>query len=252
MIELQLRKKTTAGLIDAARQVFEWLDRKEGHSRYNWLRASVGQLKARDPSLINAIVDLGGLIATLNYDGLHTEVTKRPPLHWQQLDEVVERVRTKGTDFIFHLHGWWQEPKTIVLDHESYYAISKDSELQALMREFAQFRSLLFVGCIGTFFDPNFQTLLKWANDALSKARYRHFVLCRAGDQRKLHGQFRDCAILEPLAYGDNYSDLTPFLQKLAQDSGKKVGVANPPLAISTQESARVQKPSEIWETELK
>lgn len=252
IIELQLKKPKTANLIDAARQIFEWLDRKKGNTRYNWLQDSIGQLRVHDPTLIRALADLGGLLATLNYDGLHAEATGRTPLHWQQLTDVDEHLHRKSNGFIFHLHGWWKHPESIVLDHKSYYEISHNSQMQDLMRDFARFRSLLFVGCIGTFFDPNFQTLLNWANDALKETRHRHFVLCRSGDEKILHGQLRECGILEPLAYGKEYSDLTPFLQKLAIDSGKKVAAANPPIAPPIDASPRVQKASDVWQTELK
>jgi hypothetical protein len=250
IIELQLKKPTTANLIDAARQIYEWLDRKKGNARYNWLQESVGQLKVRDPALIRALAGLGGLLSTLNYDSLHTDVTGRMPLHWQQLVDVDEHVRRKSNEFIFHMHGWWKHPESIVLDHKSYYGIASNRDMRDLMRDFARFRSLLFVGCVGTFFDPNFQTLLNWANDALRQARHRHFVLCRDRDEERLHEELRDCGMLEPLAYGANFSDLTSFVEKIAQDSGKTVATANPPLATFTQ--PRVQKPADVWKTELK
>jgi hypothetical protein len=100
------------------------------------------------------------------------------------------------------------------------------------------------------FFRSNFQTLLNWANDALRQARHCQLVLCRDGDEEKLHERLRDCGMLEPLAYGANFSDLTSFVEKLAQDSGKTVAAANPPLATFTP--PRVQKPTDVWKTELK
>ena len=252
VIELQLKKRKTGDLIDAARQIYEWLNRKKGPAKYNWFQESIGQLKVHDPSLICALADLGGLLTTLGYDGLHTEVTKRIPLHWRQLAEVDEYLHRKSNEFIFHVHGWWKHPGSIVLDPESYYAISKDVRMQDLMRDFARFRSMLFVGCVGTFFDPNFQTLLNWGNHALREARHRHFVLCRSPDEKILHAQLRECGMLEPLVYGAEFSDLTPFIQQLAVDSGKRVAADNPPIATPIDALPRVQKPTDIWEVELK
>ena len=144
-------------------------------------------------------------------------------------------------------------PESIALDPQSYYEISTDERMQEVMRDFARFRSLLFVGCAGTFFDPNFQTLINWANKALRDARHRHFVLCRSRDEESLHSELRQCGMLEPLVYGDNFTDLAPFLQKVVQDSGKTVATANPPLATPFDSALpSIQKPSDVWKTELK
>jgi len=161
IIELQLKKPSTANLIDAARQIYEWLDRRKGNARYNWLQESIGQLKVRDPALIRALTGLGGLMATLNYDSLHTDVTGRTPLHWQQLIEVDDHVHRKSKEFIFHMHGWWKHPESIVLDHKSYYAIASNREMGELMREFARFRSLMFVGMRWNFFRSQFSNAAK-------------------------------------------------------------------------------------------
>jgi SIR2-like domain len=253
VIELQLKKKTTRNLIDAARQIFDWLERRPGNAKFNWLKESVGQLKIHDDSLIKALADLGGLLATLNYDGLHTDVTGRIPLHWKQLLDVDEQLRRKSRDFIFHIHGWWERPESIVFDSRSYYEISNDKGMKDLMRDFARFRSLLFVGCAGTFFDPNFSMLLTWANEALRSHRHRHFVLCRACDETALHSELQQCGMLEALVYGHNFGDLVPFLRKVGEDAGRTVAAANPPVATSIElPSPSIQKPSDVWKAELK
>lgn len=55
---------------------------RSGGNWSEWLRLTVGTLRAQRPELIEAIRDLGAPIATLNYDNLLTEVTGRRFLTW--------------------------------------------------------------------------------------------------------------------------------------------------------------------------
>jgi hypothetical protein len=251
VVELQLKKGTARHLIDAAQQIHDWLDRKQGNSRYFWLKESIGQLKVHDASLIKALASLGGLLATLNYEDLCEEVTGRATLHWRQQLEIDDHVERKSVDFIFHIHGHWQTPNSIVLDQQSYYEIAKDERMQGLMRRFARWGTFLFVGCSGTFSDPSFLTLLRWGNAALNDAKKRHFVLCRKSDEKRLLTDLQRWAMLEPLVYGDSYKDLPIFIEQLAKDSGVAQASANPPLAAVVPSPSGVQKPSDIWKAEL-
>jgi hypothetical protein len=110
VVELQLQKQTTRHLIDAAQQIHDWLDRKEGSPRYFWLKESIGQLRVKDSTLIEALRKLRGLLATLNYDDLCEEVTGLPALHWRQQAEIDDHINRKSTEFVFHIHGSWQFP----------------------------------------------------------------------------------------------------------------------------------------------
>jgi hypothetical protein len=251
VIELQLKKGTARQLIDAAGQIHEWLDRKAGNSRYFWLKESIGQLTLHDPSLIKAIANLGGLLAPLNYEDLCEEVTGLPPLHWKQHAQIDDHIRRNSKEFIFHVHGHWQTPESIVLDQQSYFEIANDDGTQALMRRFAQWGILLFVGCSGTLLDPNFQTLLRWGNAALKEAKERHFVLCRECDEKRLLTDLQKWGMLEPLVYGDQFTDLPAFIEQLAKDSGSPKASANPPVAAVDTTPSGVQRPTEVWNTEL-
>lgn len=251
VIELQLKKGTTRNLIDAAQQIHDWLDRKAGNPRFFWLKESIGQLRLANPSLIKALAGLGGLLATLNYEDLCEEVTGRPSLHWKQQLEIDDHIDRNSNDFIFHIHGHWQSPKSVVLDQESYYAIAHDENMQGLMRRFARWGTFLFVGCSGTFLDPNFQTLLSWGNAALKEAKKRHFVLCRRRDEKQLLTDLQRWGMLEPLVYGDSFQELPLFIENLAKDSGSAPASVNPPLS-AIEIPVGMQKPIDIWTTELK
>ena len=150
------------------------------------MKESIGQLKVRNPALLRAIRGLGGLISTLNYDSLPEQVTGRPPVHWRQQTEITRYIRDHSKEFILHLHGHWEKPNSIVLDRRSYEEIASDLNMQDLLRRFARFETLLFVGCEKTFGDPNFKTLLKWAHKALEGVDHRHFILCRDSDEQSV------------------------------------------------------------------
>jgi hypothetical protein len=250
IVELQIKQGTVDYLIEAAQKINECLDRR-ANGRYWWLKESIGQLKVTEPRLILAIQGLGGVIATLNYDSLLADVTGRPPIHWRQQTEITRYLRGHSKEFILHLHGQWQVPQSIVLDRRSYEEIACDVKMQDLLRRFARFETMLFVGCGQTFFDPNFQTLLRWAHKALEGAEHRHFVLCRQCEEPSILAALKSHAYLTPLIYGKEYDELTPFLEELGRESGAAASAANPAITskvnLGASASAKLIKPADVW-----
>lgn len=250
IVALQIERATTDALIDAAQKIHDCLD-KQDNGRYWWMKESVGQLNVADPSLIRAIQGLGGLISTITYDTLVVQVTGRPAVHWHQPTEITNYMRSHSKEFILHLHGLWSAPESVVLDRRSYDAISKDRKIQDLLRRFARFETMLFVGCWQTVFDPNFQTLLSWAHDALLGAEHRHFILCRESEHATMLGALQKYGYLTPLVYGNDYADLTAFLENLARDAGVSATAANPLVspAASAGTGAKLRSltPAEVW-----
>lgn len=250
IVGLQIKNGTTDYLIEAAQKIHDCLDKRD-NARYWWMKESVGQLKLTEPGLIRAIQSLGGLLATLNYDSLMQEVTGRPPVHWRQQSEITRYLRNHSKDFILHLHGQWDVPNSIVLDRRSYEAIAGDVKMQDLLRRFARFETIVFVGCGQTFFDPNFKTLLKWARQALQGAEHRHFILCRQSEEPGILTALQPHGYLAPLVYGEKYSDLTPFLEALGDESGASAAAANPPVATKPVAGVgsvpKLLKPVDVW-----
>jgi hypothetical protein len=248
--ELQINNGTTDYLIDAAQTIHDCLDKRE-NERYWWMKESVGQFKVKEPGLIRAIHRLNGLITTLNYDSLLEEVTERPSIHWRQQTEITSYLRSHSKEFVLHLHGKWEVPGSIVLDRNSYAEIAEDVKMQDLLRRFARFETILFIGCGQTFFDPNFQTLLNWAHKALAGAEHRHFIFCRQGEESQILAAVQPHGYLAPLVYGQNYSDLTPFIEALGEEGGTSAAAANPPLTVSAltgaTKAAKPLTPAELW-----
>jgi len=246
VVTAQIAEGSAGSLIEAAQKIHDCMDQRDDTRRF-WLRETVGQLKVKYPDLITAIGNLGGLLATLNYDQLNEDVTSLPSLHWKQQAEITRKIRDRQKDYVLHIHGRWDDPASIVLDRKSYEEITNSVQMQQVLGQFARFETLLFVGCGQTFFDPNFQSLLKWARDALAGADHRHFVLCLQSEEPEFYEKLKPHGHLEPLVYGQNHSDLTPFLKKLASD-----GAAGAGGATTVPTGPKPLTPAEVWKRQFR
>lgn len=249
IVALQIQKQKSEYFIQAAEKIHECLAGSV-NERLWWMKETIGSLKVKDPRLIKAILALNGLVTTVNYDDTIRQVSGRPALHWKQQNEITKRINNRSTDFTLHLHGLSEDLDSVVLDRTSYEAIRKDVKMQGLLQEFARFRTMLFIGCRQTFLDPNFQTLLKWAQIGLLGLESRHYVLCRASEETEIVTELQPHGYLTPLVYGEQHSDLAPFLEALASEA-RGGAAANPPTLsqapASASTPANVLKPADIW-----
>lgn len=237
-------------LIEAAQRIHDSLE-KRTNGRYWWLHDSIGQLKANDTRLIRAIQGMGGLIATLNYDNLVEQVTGWRTIEWHQRVDVTRCMHDRERDVVLHLHGFWKNSERIILDRLSYEEIKRHGDTRDLLRDFARNYTLLFIGCGETFFDPNFQTFLSWAREALLGVQHRHYILCRQSDEPKLFTSLLQHGYLDSLVYGDNYGELSPFLEAIGNESGASSKATNPPIfptaSTAPDTSSKPRKPADIW-----
>lgn len=233
IVEAEIEEGSVEFLIGAAQKITGWLAKREGEKGY-WLEETIGQLRFSKPALIEAIAGLGGVLATLNYDSLLTQVTGRKAYHWGELAVVNELLRKKQVrEFILHLHGYWEAPESLILDWKSYDTISNNEKTHQHLRDFTISRTLLFIGCGDTFMDPNLQTWLRWSKSAMSGEKHRHYILCRAGDQQNLYRKLLEYGHLAPLVYGETYEELEPFLVRLAHDADLATPAAAPAVSPS-------------------
>lgn len=252
IVEAEIEEGSVEFLICAAQKIIGWLGRRSGEKRY-WLQETIGQFKFSKPGLIEAIAELGGILATLNYDSLLTQVTGRRAYHWRDLEVVNELLRKKKVnEFVLHLHGHWEDPDSVILDWKSYDTVLNDAKTQQHLRDFTLSRTLLFIGCGDTFMDPNLRAWLEWARKAMTGERHRHFILCRAGDRQNFYKQLPEHGYLAPLVYGETYEDLEPFLVELAHDAaGATAAVVDPPVTTTVPNiiavPAKASKLSDSW-----
>lgn len=218
-------------LLSAAEKISAKLGAPAGGEYRRWLRETVGQLKIQDRSVIEALRDLEIPLATTNYDGLLEEVTGRPPVTWRE-GAKVERVIRGDEPGILHLHGYWDEPESVVLGLRSYGQILSDAHAQTVQRALRTTRSFLLVGCGEGLSDPNFGALLLWSRSVFAGSEYRHFRLCLDSEVVSIQAKHPPEERIFVRGYGAHHKDLAPFLQSLK--SVKKRQEMNLPRASFT------------------
>ncbi len=208
-VRAEINVADCGSLIGAGTKIEEKL-KAPGGLFVRWLRSSVGALEIVDDSVLAAIAELGLPIATTNYDRLLEAITSQPAVNWTQRHKVQPILRgdEKG---IIHLHGDWDDPKSIVLGHRTYAAVERDPNAQAILREIFSSRTVLLVGFGGGLSDPNFGPLLKWVAEAFASSTYPHFLLCLEKELKSL----KLAHPIQPLDYGKTHADLAPLLRSL-------------------------------------
>ena len=215
LLGMQINLGKTDFLISAAELVTERLHGKRPGAFRGWLKNSVGKLAPTQPDIIQTLASWPVVLATLNYDRLLETVTGRPSLTWLDRDKIEEILRYGG-EAIIHLHGDFDRPESVILGLSSYAKVASDPHTQAVLQLFTLGRTLLFVGCGGTFHDPNFSRLIEWGREALKDSIARHFMLCREDEKAKFVELQKAAPWLYPIVFGAKHEDLLPFMRSLA------------------------------------
>ncbi len=228
--------KQVEELVQVADIITKELQRHSPGTYQKWLEDTVAKLELANPRVIDALVKLGGILATLNYDSVLEKRTKRATVSWTDSASVSavvngRQVEAAGqmVDAVLHLHGHWQNANSVVLGTASYAQVIAHPHAQAVQQLFAVGRTMLFVGCGGTIDDPNFEQFITAASKVLTLTTKAHFILCRAGEVAALRGKV---PWLHPIAYGENHSDLAPFLENITQSGGQPPVAAPAPAPV--------------------
>jgi len=127
----------------------------------------------------------------------------------------VERVLRGDEPGVLHLHGRWQDPRSVVLGIRSYEDVLGSAHAQSVQQALRLFNSLVFVGFGGGLADPNFGTFLRWTRTVFGGSEYRHFRLARADDAGRLQQEHPPDERIVVLPYGARHEDLVSFLRAL-------------------------------------
>lgn len=203
--------------LEVASSVVEALGGSESGNFSQWLRRDIGYLEVRDDRIAKAIEQLHLPIVTTNYDGLLEKALGRDHVTWMQGSQF-QLVLGKRTRDIAHLHGYWMEPRSIVLTKEQYELLLADRELELLRQAMASINSLVYVGFGDGLTDPHFEKMRAWIREAFPSQQLQHYRLCRSNEAEVLSEEFREDRI-RPIIYGDSHNDLAPFLEALAPAS---------------------------------
>ena len=172
-------------LLAAAQQIQRKLTRPPEGNFGKWLRETVGSLIVADDTLIRAVASLQVPIATTNYDGLFAKVTSKRSITWQD-HVLLERWSRGDEDAVFHIHGHWEKPESVVLGISSYEDILRDPTAQHFLRNCFTKGRILFVGFGAGLEDPNFSALLAWHRNVFPISEYPHFRLAIEKDVKTL------------------------------------------------------------------
>jgi NAD-dependent SIR2 family protein deacetylase len=102
-----------------------------------WLSDAFSDLVALPGRMatLNALRDLqqtGALIITTNYDSLLSLATGTEPITWE--DKNFLRLITGRQKGIFHLHGYWRKPSSVVLSPKDYDRIVGQENFQSAFK----------------------------------------------------------------------------------------------------------------------
>jgi SOS-response transcriptional repressor LexA len=188
-----------------------------------WMRRTVGGLRATPEGLklLAAVRGLGELagrqVVTTNYDILVELESSWSARTWT--DEAY-RTSIKDDKIVVHLHGVWDKPGTVVLSGGDYERLRNDEKSAAVGRALFLSNRFLFIGCGDGLLDPDIGPLITFLGEA--KFDQEHYLLVRGRQLRQLleHPLSSNIA---PVAYGDEFADLRPFLEQLAQNGRAEV-----------------------------
>jgi len=201
-------------LLSAAEKISRKLGAPDGGEYRLWLRESVGTLRILDRDVIDALNELQIPLVTTNYDGLLEEITDLKPVTW--LDgPIVERVVRGDERRILHLHGYWEDPKSVVLGIRSYEKILGDAYAQTMLKALRATRTLMFVGYGAGLRDPNFSAFLSWTRKVFAGTEYRHYRLALERDVGTLQNEHQPEERIQVISFGTDHWELPAFLRQL-------------------------------------
>ena len=208
---------TAASLVSAATRVSAVLDPSSGTWRA-WLAETIGSLTVQNSGPIEALLRLNLPLMTTNYDHLLETVSGKEPVSWRDLGKVFEFVHG-SRDAVFHIHGHFDDPKSVVFGSDSYAGVLSVPEIQHILQALATTHVLIFVGVgvDGGLADPNFSALLGWMNQFLRESPQEHFLLVRSKDVELARNTLPRDARIRPIAFGSEHAELPGFLLGLPQ-----------------------------------
>ena len=206
-----LQKPKSANWLRAADMVQAKLGGPAGGPYRAFLKERLGGLKPANPHILRSLkrlADAGNRIATTNYDHLISHALRWDRVDWSDHVRVIEALR--GEPVIWHIHGDYQRPESIVFSQTDYDRIVRTDLPQFVQQSAGLNFTLVFVGCSGSgLSDDNVGELLAWLHKGFAGLGDKHFVLVDDGNKdawppgvtRVEFGGFDDLpAFLEALA----------------------------------------------------
>lgn len=216
--EEELSSGNLDDMLSVAEKVSKRLGAPDSGEWSRWLRESVGTIIATDKHLPNAIAQLSVPVATTNYDEILDKVIG-PGVSWLQPVRI-QRVLEGLDRAVAHLHGHWEDPRSVILGIRSYDTIRNDPLTQLLQNTLVVANCLVFIGVNDGLSDPNWAPITNMLKTVMASSERRHYILCLDDALQDMHNRYSPARIF-PIAYGSHHSELAPFVEQLAQDAGR-------------------------------
>ena len=153
------------------------------------------------------------VFATTNYDRLLEEATGLEMLTYENPDATYTMLDRHISTHVLHIHGAFDSVRgidNIIADEDQYEAIKSDRGAQFIQNILGT-RTLIFIGCGKTTEDGNVSRFIQFANEYL-KMDKEYYFLYKTGES--ITGMPDNIKLI---SYGDEYTDLRPFLEDMAQ-----------------------------------
>ena len=145
-----------------------------------FFKQRLGKLSPSEPAILQALKrlsDAGNRIATTNYDHLISDAIDGQRADWTTPPRVIEALR-REPPAVWHIHGEYQNPESIIFSQADYDRIGKTALAQFVQQMSALNFTLVFVGCSASgLTDDNVGRLLHWLFKDFSGLGDKHFVL---------------------------------------------------------------------------
>ena len=222
LISDQIESNETIFMTCAAQQIVHFMGGR-GINFKRWIKQTIAKLKISDNRLIKKILKLNCPIITTNYDDLIEQVCGMKYYTANNDKEfIIEQIRNYRNAIpnnydphIIHLHGHYNHLDSLVFDISSYEDITRNQQVQELLRSIDTTLTYLFIGCgVAGLTDPNFGPLLHRSNELFSNINSKHYRLVKNEELLNEHDTNNRMIMLE---YGEKYDDIIPFMDILLE-----------------------------------
>lgn len=206
----------------------------------SWLKGTVGELAPtpEGEQIIRAVRGLGNIVVTTNYDTLIEDM--EPAWKSYTWTDPDYRYGLTLKDAVLHMHGVVGKPASIILSSADYERIGTDKLAQLLNGSFFASLNFLYIGCGDGLNDPHIALLMELLDRVVPQKGTEHYILVK-GDQLRQFLGHRLSHLISPVAYGDNFQELGPFLRQLARK--ERIDVSQDPKSYEKVSS----KPRTTW-----
>lgn len=164
---------------------------------------------------LKKLLTFSDIFVTTNYDALLERATGTTAVSYLYPEIVYPMLQNGQNNYVVHIHGRYstQEGDTedsIIATDTQYSQLLDDQGAQFIQNTIGT-RTIIFIGCGKTTSDQNISRFIKFAKDYLHLEKTSYFLHLFGEEPEDLPDH------IVPICFGDKYSDLPIFLERLAE-----------------------------------